>query len=593
MVPGEKPLLSGLSAEAVENEFKEALNGMEQTELERLMEASIQSFRSSNILKGRIVAVSGEDVVVDIGYKSEGYVPLSEFREDEAKVGGDVEVLLETIETNSGVILLSKRKADKIKNWERVIAENKVGDTVTGKAVRKIKGGLLVDIGVPAFLPASQVDIRRVPDVGEFLGRELSCKIIKVDEDRKNIVLSRRRLLEEERQAMKEQLFAELECGQIRRGVVKNITEFGAFVDLGGIDGLLHITDMSWSKVVHPSEIVRPDEVVDVMILDFDTERERISLGLKQLTPNPWTNIEERYPVGSRHRGEVVSLTHYGAFVRLEEGVEGLVHVSEMSWTKQVNHPSELVEAGDMVDVIVLEVEKDHQEISLGMKQTQADPWTLVEEKFPIGTRMKGKVKNLTGYGAFVELEEGIDGLLHVSDMSWTKKITHPSQVLKKGDEVDVVVQEVDAAKKRISLGMKQLQNDPWLTDIPVKYHRGMKVRGKVTKRTNFGAFVEIGPGLEGLVHVSEFAESEGKQPKEGDEIEVRIISIDPKDRKISLSIKGTQLPDSDFEQDIEYHKYVQKPTPTGPTLASLGEEAFKKVAEAQKEKKDKDEEEA
>ncbi len=589
MIPGEKQQLGGLSAEAFDNKLKEAMDGMEDEELGRLMEASVQSFRSSNLLKGHIVAVSGDDVVVDIGYKSEGYVPLSEFREEEAKVGGEVEVLLETIEGHSGAILLSKRKADRIKNWERVITENKVGDVVAGKAVRKIKGGLLVDIGVPAFLPASQVDTRRVPDVGEFLGQELSCKIIKVDEGRKNIVLSRRRLLEEERQAMKEKLFTELERGQVRRGIVKNITEFGAFVDLGGIDGLLHITDMSWSKVVHPSEIVQPDQVVDVMILDFDTERERISLGLKHLTPNPWTNIEERYPVGSRHRGEVVSLMHYGAFVRLEESVEGLVHVSEMSWTKQVNHPSEVVKVSEMVDVIVLEVDREHQEISLGIKQTQADPWTLVEEKYPSGTRLKGRVKNLTGYGAFVEIEEGIDGLLHVSDMSWTKKITHPSQVLKKGDEVDVVVQEVDAGKKRISLGMKQLQEDPWLKNIPAKYHRGVKLSGKVTKCTNFGAFIQIGPKLEGLVHVSEFAGTGPKDLKEGAEVEVRIISIDPKDRKISLSIKAAQLPDADFKEDIQYHNYVQNGDPAGPTLASLGEDAFKKVSEAHKKRKDEE----
>ena len=588
MVPGEKPLLSGVAAEVVENELNEAMGGMDPEELERLMEASVRNFRPSNILKGRIVGISGDDVVVDIGYKSEGYVPLNEFVEDEAKVGGEVEVLLETIETESGLILLSKRKADKIKNWERVITQNKTGDVVKGKAVRKIKGGLLVDIGVPAFLPASQADIRRVPDVSEFLGRELSCKIIKVDEERKNIVLSRRKLLEEERQTMKEQLFAELERSQVRRGVVKTITEFGAFVDLGGIDGLLHVTDMSWSKVVHPSETVQIEQVIDVMILDFDRERERISLGLKQLTPNPWTNIEERYPVGSRHRGEVVSLTHYGAFVRLEDGVEGLVHVSEMSWTKQVNHPSELIKVNEVVDVIVLEVDRDHQEISLGMKQTQADPWTLVEEKYPVGTQLKGCVKNLTGYGAFVEIEEGIDGLLHVSDMSWTKKITHPSQVLKKGDEVDVVVQEVDAGKKRISLGMKQLQGDPWLNEIPLKYHRGMKVKGRVTKRTNFGAFVEIGPGLEGLVHVSEFADGGPEKLREKDEVEVRIINIDPEERKIALSVKAAQLPDSEFKDDIEYHKYVHGTEPAGPTLASLDEEAFKKVAEAQKGKKRK-----
>ena len=463
MIPGEKRALSGLADEQMNAAIAASLEGLSEDDLAHLYEESVKDFTPGSILPGKIIGIQGDDVVVDIGYKSEGFISLREFDSpDEVDEGDEIDVYLEAVEDESGVVVLSKKKADRIRGWERVIREHEVGDTVTGRAIRKIKGGLLMDIGVPVFLPASQIDIRRVGDVSEFVGKELTCKIIKIDKDRHNIVLSRRRLLEEEREAMKEQLFSEIQKGEIRRGVVKNITDFGAFIDLGGVDGLLHITDMSWSRVSHPREVLSVDQVVDVKILNFDVERERISLGLKQLTPNPWQAVPDKYPVGSRIKGEVVNIMPYGAFVKLEDGIEGLVHISEMSWTQQVNHPSELVNVADEVEVVVLEINQEKQEISLGMKQTEEDPWDKVEEKFPVGAVVKGEVRNMTGYGAFVELEEGVDGLLHISDMSWTKKVTHPSNVLEKGQAVEATVLSVDRERKRIALGMKQLGEDPW-----------------------------------------------------------------------------------------------------------------------------------
>jgi len=442
-------------------------------------------------------------------------------------------------------VLLSKRKADRIRGWERIIANNAEGDVVTGTVTRKIKGGLLVDIGVPVFLPASQVDIRRPPDIGAFIGKEIDGKILKIDEDRRNIVISRRKLIEERRQKAKEQLMAEIEVGQIRKGVVKNIADFGAFVDLGGVDGLLHITDMSWGRINHPSEVVKIDETIEIMILNIDRAKEKIALGLKQRMPSPWEDIGQRYEINSRVKGKVVNIMSYGAFVQLEEGIEGLVHISEMSWTRRINHPSELVSVDDEIEVVVLEVNKDKQEISLGMKQTEVNPWTLVKQKYPPGTVITGKVRNLTNYGAFVEIEEGIDGLLHVSDLSWTKKVGHPSEMLKKGQELQCVVLSVDEEKMRVALGLKQLTEDPWLRAIPERYLPGQIVRGKVTKLTNFGVFVELEPDLEGLLHVSELADHKVDNPqdvvKAGEEIEVKILRVDIEERKIGLSLKRAQ----------------------------------------------------
>ncbi len=507
-------------------------------------EDTVNAFSTDTVLKGRVLDIINDDVIVDVGYKSEGIIPKWEFENPEdIDIGDEVEVLLEAVEDETGAIVLSKRKADRLRGWERVIANNNEGDAVRGKVMRKIKGGLVVDIGVPVFLPASQVSIRRHADISEFIGQEIEGKIIKIDESRMNIVISRRRLIEEQRDSMKRQLMDEIAEGQVRRGIVKNIADFGAFVDLGGIDGLLHITDMSWGRVGHPSEVVKIEQELDVVILKVDRDRERIALGLKQLTPSPWKKVDERYPLGTRVDGEVTNIVNYGAFVKLEEGLEGLVHISEMSWTKRINHPSELLTVGEKVEVIVLDINKEKKEISLGMKQTETNPWDLVESKYPTGTMIEGEVRNLTNYGAFIEIEEGIDGLLHVSDMSWTKKVSHPSEVLEKGDKVKAVVLSVDQDKKRVALGVKQLLSDPWRDDIPMRYGIGTIVDGKVTKLTNFGVFVELEEGLEGLLHVSELTEDREVAPEEivkvGDEVQVKVIRVDPEDRKIGLTLMG------------------------------------------------------
>ena len=545
---------------AVDRDVQAVLDAAPKDLLEKRYDDSVKSFHSDTIITGKIVRVLGSEVVVDIGYKSEGVIPTDEF-EDASKLepGSSIEVLLELIEEDTGLMLLSKRKADRQRGWERVIATYKEGDVVKGMVTRKIKGGLLVDIGVPVFLPASQVSIRRTGDIGEFIGKELECKIIKIDESRMNIVVSRRKLIEEQRERARTELLTGLEVGQTRKGVVKNLADFGAFVDLGCIDGLLHITDMSWGRIQHPSEMLKIEQEIEVKVLRFDRERNRIALGLKQLMPSPWEGIETRYPVASRHKGTVVNLMPYGAFVKLEDGVEGLVHISEMSWTRRINHPSELVKSGDKVEVVVLEYNKEKQEISLGMKQAETNPWELVEKHYPVGTVIEGTVRNLTSYGAFVEIEEGIDGLLHVSDMSWTKKITHPSEMVKKGDKLRCVVLSVDTQKKRIALGFKQLANDPWMDHIPNNYHVGDLLSGYVTKTTNFGAFVKLEEDLEGLLHISELSDHKIASPEEivkpGQKIEVRVIRVDTEERKIGLSF---------VHADFEENKHLP-PTPPAP----------------------------
>ena len=513
--------------------------------LKQLYEESIKAFETGSVVAGRVVRVVGSEAIIDVGFKSEGSVPLEEFDGAKVEVGQQVDVLLEAVEDESGLVILSKRKADRIKGWERVLTQYHEGDVVKGRVSRKIKGGLLVDIGVPVFLPASQVDIRRPADVSSYIGQEISCKILKIDADRRNIVVSRRRLIEEEREQAKRNLLSEMKVGQMRDGVVKNIADFGAFVDLGGIDGLLHITDMAWGRVGHPSEVVSIDQKLQIKILSIDREKEKVALGLKQKSASPWHNIEVRYAIGSKVKGEVVNITPYGAFVKLEEGIEGLVHVSEMSWTKRINHPSEVVNVGDEIEVVVLAIDKAKQEISLGMKQTEVNPWTLVKEKYPPGTIVDGTVQNLANYGAFIEIEEGIDGLLHVTDMSWTQKVGHPSEVLQKGAKVKCVVLSVDQDKKRVALGLKQLEEDPWERKIPEKYVAGAIVRGKVTKVTNFGVFVELEPGLEGLLHVSELADHKVDNPEEivkpGQELDVKVLRVDTDERKIGLSLKRVQ----------------------------------------------------
>jgi small subunit ribosomal protein S1 len=505
-----------------------------------------QLFEVDKVVSGRVLNVVGDEVWVDVGYKSEGVIPLNEWYDEgldkvtPPKPGDTIEVLLDAVEDESGAIVLSHRKAKRQKEWEEVVAKHKEDDIVTGTVTRKTKGGLLVNIGVNAFLPASQVDIRRPQEIGDFINRTIDCKILKIDQLRRNIVVSRRKFIEDQRIEMKEKLLREIEPGQIRTGVVKNIADFGAFVDLGGIDGLLHITDMTYGRSKNPHDVVHNDQQLEVYIISVDREKEKIALGLKQKSPSPWANVDAKYPVGSRHTGKVVNVMSYGAFVKLEPGIEGLVHISEMSWTKRINHPSEMVSIGDPIEVEVININKEKQEISLGIKQVQPNPWDKVAERYPTGTQVSGIVRNLTNYGAFIEIEDGIDGLLHVSDMSWVRKVIHPSEVVQKGDRVTCVILNVDQARKRVALGLKQMNNDPWEGDIPGRYHPGDIKKGKVTKLTNFGVFVELEPGLEGLLHISELADQKVESPEEvvkvGDEVEVKILRVDAADRKIGLS---------------------------------------------------------
>ncbi|OUT58905.1 30S ribosomal protein S1 [Stieleria bergensis] len=540
-------MLSELATMAPEQETEDWL-------LEFLQFAPQQEYIQGRIVDGKIVEINDEWALIDVGFKSEGTVNLNEWGPTEAKpeVGDVVQVLIEEMEDNYGaaddpygMIALSKNKAEKIIEWEEIIKKIGEGQVVTGTVIRKIKGGLLVDIGVNVFLPGSQVDIRRPGDIGDFIGRVIQAEVLKIDDTRRNIVISRRSLIENQREEDRAYLMQELEVGQIRRGIVKNIADFGAFVDLGGIDGLLHITDMAWERISHPTEMVSIDQEIEVKVLHIDREKQKIALGLKQKDRNPWENIEEKYPVDSNHQGEVVNVMSYGAFVKLEPGIEGLVHISEMSWTKRVNHPSELVNIGDKIEVKILGVDPEGQQLSLGMKQTQKNPWDDVLERYPEGSDVTGKVRNLTNYGAFIELEEGIDGLLHVSDMSWTRKIGHPSEMLEKGQELNCRVLSVDEQRRRIALGLKQLDSDPWDTDIPQNYQPGQLVKGKVTKITNFGVFIGLEDGLEGLLHISELAEHKVENPEEvvkvGDDIEVKVLRVDTDERKIGLSLKRVE----------------------------------------------------
>jgi small subunit ribosomal protein S1 len=528
----------------------------------------IKNFEQGTILKGRVVGFAGDYVVIEVGLKSEGLVEKSEFEGVDLAPGDQVEVYLEQLEGDDGGVILSKRKADRIRGWEQILQTKKEGDVVEGKCLKKIKGGLLVDIGVPVFLPASQVDVRRPGDIGDFIGKTLRAVVLKIDEERRNIVISRRKLIEEEREEAKRRLLETVKEGDIVKGTVTNIADFGAFVDLGGIDGLLHVTDMSWGRVNHPSEIVRIGDELEVKILNIEREREKISLGLKQKETSPWEQIERKYPVGCRVKGAVVNLMSYGAFVRLEEGIEGLVHISEMSWTRRVNHPNEVVQVGDEVDVVVLDINKEKLEISLGMKQTEVNPWELVAEKYPAGTIIEGKVRNLANYGAFIEIEPGIDGLLHVSDISWTKKVAHPNEVFKKGDIVRCVVIDVDQEKQRVGLGLKQLSEDPWIEAIPSAYRPGMIVKGHITKITNFGVFVELEEGLEGLLHISELSDQKVENPQDvvkvGQEVDVKILRVDTDDRKIGLSLKRAQWGATPAEEAERESSKGGKPTRGG-----------------------------
>lgn len=517
-------------------------------------EETLKSFKENSIVGGKVLAVRSNEVVVDIGFKSEGIIPGEEFKDLAAvKVGDPIEVLIELLENDDGQIVVSKQRAEQQRNWDRVLENFTEGSIIEGTIVGRVKGGMLVDVGVDAFLPGSQLDITPVKDPDAYLNKPLEFKILKINKERRNLVVSRREMLEDRRKDQKKSLLREIQIGQIRKGFVKNLTDFGAFVDLNGMDGLLHVTDMSWGRVNHPSELLKVGQEIEVLVLDVNLEKERISLGLKQKTRNPWDDIEARYQVNRRVHGIVTNVMPYGAFIQIEEGVEGLVHVSELSWTKRVAKASDVLTVGQAVDAVVLGVNRDEQKISLGIRQTESNPWDRVQEKYPIGTRIKGKVRNFTNYGAFVEIEEGMDGMIHVSDMSWTRKVNHPTEVLKKGDVVEAVVLEVDPSQQRISLGLKQAQEDPWST-IAAKYKVGQRVKGKVSKLASFGAFVEIEEGIDGLVHISQLSDERVQKVKDvlqpGQEVEARVIKIDPVERRIGLSIKAAKLGDDEFKVD-------------------------------------------
>jgi small subunit ribosomal protein S1 len=526
-------------------------------EMSKMYEETLKNFKEGSIVPGKVLEVRSNEVLVDIGYKSEGVINGHEFKDLSAVVIGDqFDVLLDQIEDDHGMVVLSKEKAEQKIQWEKVLRTCEEGSTIMGVIKSRVKGGLIVDVNsVDAFLPGSQVDVIPVRNVDDLIEKELEFKILKINEDRRNIILSRRALVEERMRVKKTELLKTIESGQNREGIVKNITDFGVFVDLGGLDGLLHITDMSWGRIKHPSEMVKVGDKIDVIILDVDLDKERVSLGLKQRTDNPWQGIEEKFPIGSRLRGKVVNLVPYGAFVELEEGVEGLVHVSEISWTKRIARASDILSIGDEVDVVVLNVNIDDQKIALGMRQTEANPWDTVQGRYPVGSRISGRVRNFTSYGAFVELEDGIDGMIHVSDMSWTRKINHPSEVLEKAQEVEAVVLEVDPENKRISLGLKQASEDPWNT-ITARYQIGNLVKGKVSKVASFGAFIELEEGVDGLVHISQISDQHIEKVRDaldvGQEVEARVIKIDQSARRIGLSIKALSMPEDEFARQQE-----------------------------------------
>jgi len=540
-------------------------------ELQQLIASSVKNYREGSIVKGHVLEKRPKEFLIDIGYKSEGVVSASEFDEpDEIHVGDEVEVLLERLENDQGMVVLSKQKASQRQNWSKIVKLFEAEGIIKGRVKSVVKGGLIVNVGVEAFLPASQVDINPPKDLTSFVGNTYDFKIVKLNEDRKNVVLSRRELIEAERSERRQQFLGTMSAGDKVEGTVKNITDFGAFLDLDGIDGLLHITDMSWARLTHPSEAVKPGDRLTVVVLEINKDKERISLGLKQLQSNPWERIDERFPIGQKVKGKITNLMPYGAFVQLEEGIEGLIHVSELSWTKRISRPSDVLTLGQEVEAVVLGVNKEDQKISLGVRQLEPNPWDEIEQRYVIGKQVRGQVRNMTAYGAFVELEEGIDGMVHVSDLSWTKKINHPSEVLKKGDEVDAVVIDIDKANQRISLGMKQLETDPW-KEIEGKFKVGDLVKGTVSKIANFGAFVELPGDIDGLVHISQISEDRVEKVKDvlkpGQEVEARVIKIDKTERRLGLSIKATNYSEEALRKESESLESVK----SGEDMVSFG----------------------
>jgi len=516
---------------------------------ELLAESKIEQLKEGSVITGTVMEIRPTEVVIDFGGKAEGAIPAHEFLDlSELEIGSDIEVFLERLEDRDGNPQLSFDKAEQKKNWEKIVNTCEEGSVITGRVRSKVKGGLVVNIGVDAFLPSSQVDIQAPKNLDQFVGQTFDFKVVKINRERKNIVVSRRELIEERRQDKKREILTGIKPGETRRGMVKNITDYGAFIDLDGLDGLLHITDMSWGRISHPSEMVKTGAEITVCIIAVDQKRERVSLGLKQLSSNPWEEIENKFPINAKVRGKVVNLVPYGAFIELEEGVEGLVHVTEMSWTKRITKPSEVLNVGDEVDAVVLGIQKEDQKISLGIRQLDVNPWDMATHNYPPGARVRGKIRNLTSYGAFLELEEGIDGMVHVSDMSWTRKINHPSEMVKKGDDVDAIVIEVDIDNQRISLGMKQLTDDPW-EGIDRLFRMGDVVSGKVARVAGYGAFIELDHDIDGLVHISQISEERIEKVKdhlkEGDEVKARVIKIDKDERRIGLSIKA-----ADYDED-------------------------------------------
>jgi len=549
---------------------------------ELLAESSLSQLQEGKIVPGVITEIRQNEVVVDIGGKSEGVIPAGEFIDiGDLQIGGTIEVLIEKIENKEGYPVLSYDKAEQKKNWDNILTKFPEGSVATGRVKAKVKGGLIISIGVDAFIPASHVDIQPPKNLDQYVGQTYDFKVIKIDQLRKNVVLSRRELIEQQRGEKRRNLLDSIQPGQVRKGVVKNITDFGAFIDLDGMDGLLHITDMSWGRITHPSEVLKQGEEIQVMIIEVNREKERVSLGLKQTTKNPWDEIEHKFPVGAKVHGKVVNLVPYGAFIEIEPGVEGLVHITEMSWTKRITKPSEMLKVGQELDAVVLGVGKEEQKISLGLRQLEPNPWDMVRHNYPMGARVRGKVRNMTTYGAFIELEEGIDGMVHVSDMTWNRKVNHPSEVLKKGDEVDAIVLDVDPSQQRISLGMKQLAEDPW-SDIDSHFKIGDVVKGTVSKITTFGAFVELKDGIDGLVHISQISEERIDKIKDvlksGQVVSARVIKIDREERRLGLSIKAANYSSEQLAAETTAYEALNRSA--GNDMMNLGDildEASKK----------------
>jgi small subunit ribosomal protein S1 len=590
---GEGAAEASANAEEREREVKGLPRRDEPEDFQALYEESLKTLEEGQIIKGTVIEITPDHVTVDVGYKCEGQIPIQEFlkrdKKVDVKIGERIDVLLERKESEEGSLILSKEKADKVKTWRDVSRSCREGEVIDGGIVSKVKGGLSVDVGgILAFLPGSQIDLKPVRNLDALIGQRMKFKVIKFNRKRNNIVLSRRTLLEEERKVLRQETLNSIQEGAIVEGTVKSLTDYGAFIDLGGLDGLLHITDISWGRIGHPSEKLSVGNRVKVKVLHFDREKEKVSLGLKQALPDPWNSVTGKYPVGSRVKGKAVNVTDYGVFVELEEGIEGLVHISELTWSKKMKHPSKIVRIGDRVEVMVLDCDPAKRRISLGMKQIEPNPWSLIEEKYPVGSKVVGRVKTITDFGIFIGFEEGVDGLVHVSEMSWTKKIKHPSELYKKGQEIEAVVLSIDPKNERFSLGIKQLTPDPW-KEVARRYRKGEVVTGKITNLTDFGAFIELEEGIEGLVHVSEISREKVERPsdvlKVGETVSAAVLHVDPSERRIGLSIKGLK----EKTEKAEVEKYMSNQGSASSTLGALIQEEMERRGGGLPPKKEED----